>query len=417
MAERLQEQEADLIYADEDRLDETEQRCEPFFKPDWSPDLLRSMNYIGEFVAARRALVREAGGLKGDAAADFYDLNLRLSEQAKRIEHIPRVLHHRRRAENSDSPDAPQEAAARRVLNDYFSRNGIAARAEAGSAGRGWRVRYLIGEAPKVTIIIPAGPRAELLESCLNSIGEKTDYPHFEILVADNSKTSEVEKLAKAIRLKAGTVRYYDCRGKPFNFSAINNAAVRECTSPLVLFLNDDIEVLDAGWLGALVEHGQRGEVGAAGGKLLYPDGLIQHAGVILGIGGYAGHAFKRLPGETRAHFNFAQLVRNCSAVTAACMLTKRELFLQLGGFNERDLAVAFQDPDYCLRVRAAGYLVVYTPYCTLLHHESASRGMKLDGAEVRYLQRQWGEVIAHDPYYNPNLTRDAEDFGLRLDS
>jgi GT2 family glycosyltransferase len=420
IAECLQEDRtADVFYADEDFVDITGERCRPVFKPDWSPDLLLSLNYTGRFITVRSAILRKLGSLRiGSIGSLSYDLMLQLSETTDRIRHIPRVLYHCHVNADNESDSAKDKALAseKAALADFLKRKNVAASVEPGLAPGTWRVRYVIRENPRVTIIIPCGPAVHFLRNCLRSIFEKTDYTNVDILLMDNSKGNDVHQLAKTVAGDVHNIAYVDYRGRPFNFSAINNYAVAQTTNPLVLFLNDDIEITTAGWLTALVEHGQRGEVGVVGGKLVYPDGLIQHAGIIMGIGGYAGHAFKRLPAETRAHFGFAQVVRNCSAVTGACMLTKRDLFVRLGGFNETELAVAFQDPDYCLRVRELGYLVVYTPYCTAIHHESASRGPELNRREVRYLQSKWASVIAHDPYYNPNLTRIAENFGIRLE-
>jgi GT2 family glycosyltransferase len=200
-----------------------------------------------------------------------------------------------------------------------------------------------------------------------------------------------------------------------FNFAAINNAGVARARGEHVVLLNNDTEVIAGQWLEAMLEHSQRREVGAVGARLLYPDGRIQHAGVVLGLGGVAGHSHKHRPAEQPGALASVAIVRNYSAVTAACLMMRRALYLELGGMNERDLAVAFNDVDLCLRIRAAGYRVVYTPYATLYHHESASRGFDLDGSEVLWMRRTWGPALARDPYYNPNLTTVREDFSLAL--
>ena len=422
VAELLQRnRDADLIYCDEDKLDMAGGRYDPFFKPDWSPDLLLSMNYICHFLVLRRELVRDVGGLRSeyDGSQD-YDLILRATERTSQIHHIPRVLYHWRLSSTSTAQSLnaipAADGAAGRAIADYLERNKIAGHVGPGVAAGSWRVRYEIRNTPKVTLIIPAGKRVELLRRCLDSVFAKTDYKYFDVMVVDNSKGTGVQQLLSSFPAQKAQLIYLDYRNRPFNFSAINNFAVRQTSTPLVLFLNDDTEVANPEWLTALVEHGQRPAVGVVGAKLIYPSGLIQHAGVVMGLGGNAGHAFKHLPADSPTYFYFPDVVRNCSAVTAACMLTKRELFLELGGFNEIELAVAFQDPDYCLRVHQAGFLVVYTPYSVLVHHESASRGGGIDWAEVRYMQKRWADVIAHDPYYNANLTRRAEDYSLRLD-
>jgi GT2 family glycosyltransferase len=409
---------ADLIYSDEDQLNEVGTRCEPFFKPDWSPDLLLSMNYVGRFLIVRHSLVKTIGGLRAEYDDDqHYDLILRTTDKTSRIYHIPRVLYHRRWSQSSATEPAraqpAPEPAARRTIADYLARNQIAGHVEPGVAAGTWRVRYEIRDKPKVTVIIPTGQNVGMFRRCLDSLFAKTDYGHFDVMAVDNSKGTDVQRLLSNFSAQEEQLIYVDYRNRPFNFSAINNFAVRRASTPLVLFLNDDTEVVSPEWLTALVEHGQRRTVGVVGAKLLYPTGAIQHAGVVMGIGENAGHAFKHLRRGLRGYFDFPDVVRDCSAVTAACMLTKRDLFLELGGFNEVDLAVGFQDPDYCLRVRRAGYLVVYTPYCVLLHHESASRSRRVDWAEVRYMQKNWADVIAHDPYYSPNLTRRAEDYSI----
>jgi O-antigen biosynthesis protein len=416
-----QHHDADVIYSDEDKLDLTGNRCEPFFKPDWSPDLLLSMNYMRHFLVARREWIESVGGFRSECdGSQDYDLVLRITEKTHRIQHVPHVLYHQRVASpfltTLQNTKSAVHIAASRAIADYLQRNRIAGHVEEGIAPGRWRVRYEIKDTPRTALIIPAGRRVELLRTCLESIFSKTTYANFEVMVVDNSKGADVQQLLAARRTKEAQLTYVDYRNKPFNFSAINNFAVRQTTAPLVVFLNDDTEIVNDEWLAALVEHGQRPKVGVVGAKLLYHFGLIQHAGIVMGIHEGAGHAFKHLPADSRSFFDFPQVVRNCSAVTAACMLTKRDLFLQLGGFNETELAVAFQDPDYCLRVRQAGFLVVYTPYAVLIHHESATRGSRVNPAEVRYMQEKWRDVIAQDPYYSPNLSRTSEDYALRLD-
>jgi O-antigen biosynthesis protein len=409
---------ADLIYSDEDSLDALGNRFRPFFKPNWSPDLLLSMNYISDFLVVRRELYDSVGGLRSEFKdSQQYDLVLRLIERTDRIFHIPRVLYHRRidssassrRTEVVKKHDSDMQAVCA-----HLKQRLVKATVEDHGDDLPWRVRYEVSESPKVTLIIPTGSRIELLRTCLESVVTKTSYRPFDIIVADNSKGTSVRELLASFSKARTKIHYLDQLNRPFNFSAINNAAARETSSPLVLFLNDDTEVIEAEWLTALVEYGQRPEVGVVGAKLLYPFGLVQHAGMILGINGTSGHAFKYLPADSKAYFGLLQVVRNCSAVTAACMLTKRDLFLRLGGFNQVELGLAFQDPDYCLRVNQAGFFVVYTPYAVLLHNESASRGFSVRPAEVRYMQQKWPDLLAHDPYYNPNLTRRLEDFSVQ---
>jgi GT2 family glycosyltransferase len=415
-----QDRDADVIYSDEDKLDAADRRFEPFFKPDWSPDLLLSMNYVCHFLVLRRNLLEKLGGLyAGYDGAQDYELVLRLTERTNRIHHLPRVLYHWRRLETSTaaSPEAKPHAndAAKRAITEHLKRNQVAAQVEPGIATGRWRVKYEIIGHPQVSIVLPTGGRLELLRPCLDSLFRTTDYPNYNILLVDNSKSAAVQEYITGLANKR--ISYIDYRNRPFNFSALNNYAVKQTQAPLLLFLNDDTTIVHEDWLSALVEHGQRPSVGIVGAKLVYPFGLIQHAGVVMGIFENTAHAFRNLPADSRTYFDFPQIVRNCSAVTAACMLTKRKLFLDLGGFNETRLAVAFQDVDYCLRVRQAGLFVVYTPYCLLVHHESVTKDEKLGHPkEVRYMQQQWAEVITNDPFYSPNLTRKAEDYSLRMD-
>jgi GT2 family glycosyltransferase len=412
---------ADLIYSDEDKLDPRGNRCEPFFKPDWSPDLLLSVNYIGDSFVVRNQVLKDLGGLRNEYnGSQNYDLILRLVERTKRILHIPRVLFHDRSRPDSGASSAEvssqAQISAERSISDYLKRNQIQARVEPGFTPGRWQVRYDILENPKVAVILPTGGRMDLLQPCLESLFNQTDYPHFEIILVDNSKGPHVEDYAKSLACRGSVLTYLDYRNKKFNFSALNNYAVGKTEAPLLLLLNDDITVVKPNWLSAMVEQGQRARVGAVGAKLIYPSGNIQHAGVVMGIYECTSHAFKHLPGDTLHYFAFPQIIRNCSAVTAACMLTKRAAYLEVGGLDEKNLAVAFQDVDYCLKLCQAGYQIVYTPLAVLLHHESVTKEEKIPNLrEVRYVQKKWRDVIAHDPFYNPNLTRIAEDYGLRL--
>jgi GT2 family glycosyltransferase len=410
---------ADLLYSDEDDVDLLGRRSDPFFKPDWSPDLFLSMNYVSRFLILRRELVQAIGGVPSNYDEDQrYGLALRAVEKTDRIRHIPTVLYHRdpsHRPSSSSQRPLGNALKAQNALAAYLQRNNVRATVEDGLQPGSWRVRYAILDNPKVSLIIAAGPRVDLLRNCLDSVLRKTAYPNFEIVLADNSKGTDVQHLLDSLRAIDSRIIYLDYRNRPFNFSAINNSALRETTAPLVVFLNDDTEAVSDGWLSALVEHGQRPTIGVVGAKLVYPFGVIQHAGMVMGIHGTCGHAFKYLPSDTRSYFGFPQAVRNCSSVTAACMMTKRILFLELRGFNEIELRDGFQDADYCLRVREAGYLIVYTPYATLVHHESASRGFAVEPSEASYMQNHWFRTIADDPYYSPHLTRTSEDYSLRI--
>jgi len=408
---------AAAIYADEDELDGSGNRSRPFFKPDWSPELLLSFNYIGRFVVLRRELFGKERGIAGRLNENqIYGLLLRIGKEGGRVHHISHALYHRRPGSRVTIQDDPYNCDSRQqILRSYLALSNIPASLEAGLATGTFRVRYEIKENPGVTILIATGGRLEFLRRCLESVFARTGFRPYEIMVVDNSKGSDTQEMLAGLATKG--LHYIDCRNRPFNFSALNNQAARESSTPLILFLNDDTEVMSEDWLAAMVEYGQRPSVGVVGAKLLYPNGNIQHAGIVMGIHQIASNAFKNVPDDAREYyFGLPHVIRECSAVTAACMLTKRDLFLGLGGFNERELAISFQDPDYCLRVGQAGFAVVYTPYAVLIHHESTSKGFSVNPAEIRYLRKKWATAIAHDRYYNPNLTRTSEDFRLNFD-
>ncbi len=399
---------ADLLYTDEDKIDAMGRFDQPFFKPDWSPDALLSNNYICHFSVLRRTLIEALGGFRADFdSAQDYDLMLRATERARRILHVPKVLYHWRTSSRSTSGGSQQKPAAvdsgARALAEAITRRGIRGEVERVGDGARYRVRRAIAEARKIAIIIPTRDRLELLQRCVESITARTDYPNYEVVIVDNDSQD------------AATRRYYETLPHrivpypgPFNYSAINNYAVRHTDAPWILFLNNDTEVIDAGWLASMAEHIQRPEVGAVGAKLLFPDDTIQHAGVVLLARGTAEHAYCHAPANTMENGGRPQLVCNYSAVTAACMLTRREVFDQVGGFDEMRLPVTLNDVDYCLKLREAGFLIVYTPFAQLYHYESASRGRgKADPAEGVLLRERWAAVLARDPFGNPNLMWD----------
>jgi GT2 family glycosyltransferase len=282
------------------------------------------------------------------------------------------------------------------------------------------RVRYPVPEqAPLASVIIPTRNGEALLRQCIDTIRERTEYKNYEIVVVDN-QSDDPQTLAYLSELrKTGGVKVirYD---HPFNFSAINNFAARECQGEVLCFMNDDIEILSPGWLDEMVSQGMRPEIGAVGARLWYPDGRLQHGGVVLGLGGVAGHAMKYSYIGNRGYMGRSVLVQNYTAVTAACMLVRRQVFDEVGGFDEENLAVAFNDVDICIRIYQAGYNNLWTPYAEFNHHESASRGaedtpekQRRFTLEAEYMLNKWGPVLERDPAYNPNLTRCGEDFSL----
>ncbi len=426
--------EADFIYSDEDKITEDGKREEPFFKPDWSPDLFLSMNYICHLGIYRKSIIDKIGGFrKGYEGSQDYDLVLRFIEKTtpEKIFHIPKILYHWRKIEGSaaNSVDSKNYAyvAAKKALRDYVRRNNIIGEVENGYNIGTYRIRRkIINTEPKISIIIPFRDQVKILKKCVGSILNKTEYDNFEIILVDNqSKEKLTKNFLESIKNnpKLKILKY----NKPFNFSAINNFAVKKARGEYLLFLNNDTEVINKEWLSAMVEHVQREEVGAVGAKLIYPNDTIQHAGIIMGLG-IAGHAFKHMSINENGYFFQSNVIKNYNAVTAACMLTKKKLFESIGGFNEKNLAVAYNDVEYCLRVRKLGYLIVYTPYSKLYHYESLSRGNDNDLkhsnlkkykrviAEREYIRKRWKNIINNDPYYNPNLTLDREDFSLRID-
>jgi GT2 family glycosyltransferase len=418
---------ADVVYSDEDRVDEAGNRLDPFFKPDWSPDLLTSQNYVSRLAAYRTELVRRAGGFREETreSAD-YDLCLRCvaGTSPERIVHLPHVLYHRHAIEGSSpgmlgAKDEMQEAG-RRALQDFVSRREPLASVELGLQPATYRIRRpLPAKPPLVTLIIPTRDGCALLRQCLDSIRAKTTYPNYEILIIDNqSRDPETLRYFDDLRRSGqAAIVAYD---HPFNYSAINNFAVTHARGELIALLNNDIEVIGPDWLSEMVAQALRPEVGAVGAKLHYPDGSLQHAGVIVGLGGVADHGHRYLPREEPGYFGRAQVVHNLSAVTAACLVVRRDVYLQVGGLDDEHLAVAFNDVDFCLRLRDAGYLNVWTPYAELIHHESVSRGAEdtpekqaREASEIEFMTRRWGARLSRDPYYSPNLSLDSENFDL----
>jgi len=395
---------ADVLYSDEDELDAAGRRVAPFFKPDWSPHLLMSMNYLGQLVVYRRRLLRDVvpGGLS--LATDPYDVALRATERATRVLHVPEVLCHRRRG----SPRGDEAERGRRAIEHALSRRGLRGRVEPSPVPAVFGVRYEIRGTPLVSIVIPSRDRASLLRACVESIDARSTWQNREIIVVDNGSTSR-----GAVRLLGDLGRRHHVvrDPSPFNWSALNNAAEAQAKGEYLLFMNDDMEVLSSDWIEALLEHAQQDCVGAVGGKLLYADGTVQHAGLALGIG-VAGHVFRRLPGDAPGYHGLAMCVRDVSAITGACLMVRRSVFEAAGRFDER-LPVAYNDVDFCLRLRAKGLAVVWTPHARLLHRESATRGTLHPAAAEAMMWERWCTTLARDPFYNPHLTRSREDYSL----
>jgi glycosyltransferase involved in cell wall biosynthesis len=425
-----------LIYSDEDKIDEEGNRFDPFFKPDWMPDLLIGHNYLCHFSVCRTDTLRSIGGWRpGFDGAQDWDLQLRIVEQTSpaQIVHIPKILYHWRAVAGSTALATSEKnyviEAARKAITEHFQRTSQKVEL-IHQPGNHWRARYALpSPTPLVSLIIPTRNGLTYLRRCVESIIEKSSYSNLEIIIADNdSDDTETCAYLQAIARPDGarttdgrpiTVSVLPCPG-PFNYSAINNAAVREARGEFVALLNNDLEIITADWLEELVSHAARPGIGCVGPMLYYPNDTLQHAGVVLGIAGHAGHAFKGLKRGTPGYMNHARLVKNYSAVTGACLVVRKSTYQQVGGLDETGLAVAFSDVDFCLKVLAAGYRNLWTPFAELYHHESATRGyedspekMARFARERDVLRQRWLPQLEHDPAYNPNLTLATEDFAL----
>ncbi len=422
----LSNPDAALIYSDEDKINQSGVRYDPYFKPDWNPDLFLSHNMICHLGAYRTELVRRLGGFRtGYEGAQDYDLALRCVEQItpEQIVHIPRILYHWRSRPGSTALSGNEKSyalvAGERALNDHLARIQVSAMAELLYFGM-YRVRYAIPTPPPlVSLIIPTRNGLKLLKMCIDSILGKTLYPNYEILIVDNG-SDEPEVLHYFASL-ANDDRIRILRDeRPFNYSALNNAAVKEARGEYIGLINNDIEVISPEWLSEMISLANRPGCGAVGARLWYSNDTLQHGGCITGLGGVAGHSHKHLPKGQPGYFYRAQLIQNLTAVTAACLVIKKSIYQEVGGLDDANLKIAFNDVDFCLRVCAAGYRNVWTPYAELYHHESATRGhedtpeKKLRFSnEVLYMQRRWSTMLINDPAYNPNLTLGSEDFGL----
>ena len=419
---------ADVIYSDEDKIAPGGTREHPFFKPDFSPDLLLCHNYICHMLVVRRSLVMDVGGFREeyDGAQD-YDLILRVVQRTarNRIYHIPDILYHWRMVEGSTALNywnKPQAKDATLQLIDEYLKNLL---------GQDYGTveyvpmadnvlfypRYALKRFPLVSIVISTRDKVHLLRACIESLS-RTTYPSYEIVLIDNnSQEQETKAYFDTLRQEHPHIRIIEYP-HPFNYSAINNFGIRQARGEVIILLNNDTELLTPDWIEIMLGYAQQRRVGAVGVKLLYPNGTIQHAGVILGLGGVAGHSHKYYPAD---HFGYGARLRtvcNYSAVTAACMMFRRDVWQQAGGLDER-LAVTFNDVDFCLRIRTLGYDIVYTPQVQLLHHESMSVGRvhlnerTMDAQEIAFMKQRWGEALYIDPFYNLNLTLDTEDYAI----
>ncbi len=413
-----------LVYSDEDKVDARGHRFEPHFKSNFDRELLQGQNYVNHLCAVRTDALRALGGLRpGFEGSQDHDLLLRLTETLPRdaVRHIPKVLYHWRAAAGSgtfsDRALARAEDARLRALAEVAARRG--ARAERGPQGFNRLVRLLPKPAPLVSVVIPTRDRADLLAVALDGLFHRTDYPNIDVVVVDNDSREEATRALFARWADEPRLRVLPVPG-PFNFSDLSNRGAAAARGGVLLFLNNDIEMLEPGWLTELVSIACESDIGAVGAKLLYPDGTLQHGGIVLGVGGIAGHSHLGIAGDAPGYFARMQLTQEVSAVTGACLAIRAEVFAQVGGFDAEALAVAFNDVDLCLRLRRAGYRNVWTPYARLIHHESKSRGPEDTPekrarfeAESRVMRERWGPELRADPYYNPNLSRASGHFRL----
>ncbi len=420
--------EADMIYSDEDKIDETNKVSSPYFKPDWCPDSFLSRMYTCHLGIYRRELVKKIGGFRvGYEGSQDYDLVLRLTEKTENIFHIPKILYHWRIHPQSAASGVEAKPyayiAGEKALMDALQRrgeNGIISGLP-GFPGL-YRVRYKIEDYKRVSIIIPTRDLGNILNNCLKSIFEKTVYPNYEVIVIDNGST-ENDTVQIIDYWKSKEHERFSCYplNIEFNFSKINNYAVAKAKGDYLLFLNNDIEVITEDWIDAFVEQAQRPSIGAVGGLLLYPDKSIQHAGVVLGIGGVASHGHKKSPSTSPGYAGQLLTINNYSAITGACLMCRSEVYKAVGGFAE-ELAIAYNDVDFCLKLLGRGYRNIYLPHVVLYHHESKSRGsddtpkklVRLT-REAEYMKKKWGKILENDPCYNPNLTKSADDYSINL--
>jgi GT2 family glycosyltransferase len=423
-----------VIYSDEDKVDDQGRRFAAYFKPDFDPDLLLAQNLVSHLGCYRRDLLLRLGGLReGFEGSQDHDLALRATAACgpRAVHHIPRVLYHWRqqaagRASFSEAMLERCKAASRRAALDHLAAQGIAGAQVLGSARTvQWnRVVWPVpAPEPLVSIIIPTRDRADLLANCLEGVLHRTDWRNLEVIIVDNGSTEPAtEALFARLAAEDGRVRVLSAAG-PFNYSSLNNTAARMAGGEVLLLLNNDIQVIERGWLRELVSHALRPEVGAVGARLLYADGRLQHGGVVLGAGGIANHYQAQLDRRDPGYMGLMALTRRVSAVTGACLALRAQVFREVGGLDETHLAVTFNDVDLCLRIRQRGYAIVWTPHAELFHLESASRGLDETpekrarfAAEEDYMRRRWGPVVAADPYYNPNFSRAAGDFRVLVE-
>ena len=417
---------ADALYTDEDKVTtDLDEHFQPHLKPDFNLDLLRSNNYICHFFVVRKSIVEKAGGFRKefDGAQD-YDFIFRCTENAREVLHVPEILYHWRthKASTADNPASKMYAfeAGKRAIEAHLERTGTKGTVSHTQDLGFYRVKYPVQGEPLVSVIIPNKDEKETLQTCLESLKKNTSYQNFEIIIIENnSTTGEIFKYYKELSRdqQIHLLRW----GKEFNYSAINNFGVAHARGEYLLFLNNDVKSIEPDWMEEMLGVCQRPEVGGVGAKLIYPDNTIQHAGCVIGMGGIAGHMFVDMPADRTGYLHKASLLQDMSAVTAACLMMKKEVFEQAGGFTE-ELAVAFNDVDLCLKVRKNNHLIVYDPYAKLYHMESKTRGaedskekVRRFQTEIEYMRCHWMDILKNgDPYYNKNLSLTKWNYSLK---
>ena len=429
MVKCINETDADFVYSDQDLISVKGRCYGPLFKPDYSYDMVNSQNYINHLTMVKKKLMNAVDGFqKGLEGAQDHDLFLKIFEKTQKIEHIPKVLYHWRAIETSTASshgakDYAQEAGRKSVENS-MKRQGIDAVVENGLIGGSYRVKYKIQGNPLISIIIPFKDSPELTEQCINNIINKSTYSNYEIIgVSNNSENDETYEMMDRLKSIDDRIEFYEYN-VPFNFSSINNYAVKHfAKGQYVILLNNDIEIVTEEWIENMLMFAQRETTGAVGAKLFYPNNTIQHAGIIIGIGGYAGHAHKSSPYKAAGYYGRLVIDQNISAVTGACLMIRKSTYLEIGGLDEEHFKVACNDVDFCLRLQYKGYKNVFTPYVQAYHHESITRGYEdTPEKKARYNEeisvfkdRHYEILKKGDPYYNTNLALNKENFSLKF--
>lgn len=399
--------------------------CEPHFKPDFSPDTLLSYNYIKHLTVIKKSFIDMTNSYNSELDGAFeYDLYLKVIEKTSKIHHIQKVLYHSRKNKNCDINKFNNiKSSEKEVIKQALKRRSLNAKVEDGKYPGIYKIEYILDKQPLVSIIIPFKDKPELLKMCIDSILDKTTYKKFQIIgISNNSLEKGIFDLMSEYESKDKRIKFYELN-IPFNYSKINNYAVDNYVEgEHIILLNNDIEIISSNWIEEMLMYSQREEIGCVGAKLYYPNKRIQHAGVILGIYGCAGHSHKYYNYKSTGYSFRLISVQNVSAVTAACLMVKTKIYKELNGLDEINLEVAFNDVDFCLRAQENGYRNIFNPYCEAHHYESISRGkdnnsfkMNRFKREVEYIKKRYSKILEKgDPFYNPNLTLIREDFSLK---